>query len=173
MDLLFIAFVIIIIHKWPASGNLAPLSSVNESAFVQDPVHLSMARRKKSNIACLRLAILKDICKINGLFTLFPHFAPSQVYKRTWHRDPHKMVILRQYSWSASFPNKVIFLASTPCLLDSLASDAVNRATLDLVTLSQAISTDLQHALRQPNIRIIPLSEGYLVQRFRPNYTSI
>ena len=37
-------------------------------------------------------------------------------------------------SQSASFPNKVVFFASTPCLLASLACSAVSRASLDSVT---------------------------------------
>ena len=44
---------------------------------------------------CLRLAILGNVCKINGLFTLFPHFLPSLIHKRIWHPDPDKMVILK------------------------------------------------------------------------------
>ena len=37
-------------------------------------------------------------------------------------------------SQSAGFPNKVVFLASTPCLLYSLACSVISRASLDLVT---------------------------------------
>ena len=47
---------------------------------------------------------------MNGLFTLLPHLPLSLIYKRTWHPDPKKMVILRQSlpcSRSASSPIKV------------------------------------------------------------------
>ena len=72
------------------------------------------------------------------LLTLVPHcFSLSQIYKRTWHPDPNKMVILRRspaiFSVS-SFLNKVSFLASIPCLSDSLSCCAVSRASLDSVT---------------------------------------
>ena len=38
-------------------------------------------------------------------------------------------------SWSPGFQNKIIFLASTPRLLDSLACHVVSRMSLGLVTL--------------------------------------
>ena len=37
-------------------------------------------------------------------------------------------------SQSGGFPNKAVFLASTPCLLDSLACSVTSRVSLDLVT---------------------------------------
>ena len=46
----------------------------NQNAFVWDPVHLWMAiGRMILTYPLLELAILGDICKINGLFTLCPH----------------------------------------------------------------------------------------------------
>ena len=54
-----------------------------------------LQKERNEHILCLRLAILEDICKICGLFTLLPHLRPqSLIYKRTWHPDPNKMVIL-------------------------------------------------------------------------------
>ena len=49
----------------------------------------------------------------------FPHLLLFSVYKRNWHSDPDKII-----RWSTSlpssrtpsFPNKVVFLASAPCL---------------------------------------------------------
>ena len=54
-------------------------------------------------------------------WTLVPHCFSLSNYKRCWHPDPNKMFTLRPSSQSASFPGKVIFLASTPHLSDSLA----------------------------------------------------
>ena len=55
-------------------------------------------RKEEINTSpCLRLAILGDICEINGLFYFV--FSPPPlfpIYKTTWHPDPDKMVILRQ-----------------------------------------------------------------------------
>ena len=62
-----------------------------------------------------RLAIPEDICKINGLFTLLPHLTTSLFYKRTWRSDPTRWLfwhINLPSSWSASFPNKIVFFAS-------------------------------------------------------------
>ena len=50
---------------------------------------------RNEHIPCLRLAILGGVYKIPSLFTLLPHLTPSLIYKRTWHPDPQKMVILR------------------------------------------------------------------------------
>ena len=50
---------------------------------------------RNEDITCLRLVILGDVLKMNGRFTLLPHLPPSLIYKRTWHLDPNKIVILR------------------------------------------------------------------------------
>ena len=74
--------------------------------------------------------------ELNGLFYFVSSPPPSPIRKRTWHPDPDKMVILRfslLSSQSAGFLNKVIFLTSTSRLLDSLASHAPSRASLDSV----------------------------------------
>ena len=67
----------------------------NQNAFVWDPVHLWIAiGRMILTYPLLELAILGDICKINGLFTLCPHLYVSVLYKNLASK-PHKMVILR------------------------------------------------------------------------------
>ena len=88
---------------WPASKNPAPLPDcyTKESLFRT----LSTCGCQEGRIITspvLRATILKDICKINGLLTLFPHCPPSLFCKRNWHPDCNKMVILRHYlpsSW--------------------------------------------------------------------------
>ena len=105
--------------------------------FVQDPVHLRVAiRREKLTPPSLKLAILEDICKINGLFALFPHLLTSLFYERTWQPDSNKMVILRHYSVIFSvcqLPEQ----SSVPCLNTSslilLACRADSRSDLDSV----------------------------------------
>ena len=53
-------------------------------------------KERNEHIPCLRLAILEDVCKIRGLFTLLPYLRPqSLIYIRTWHPDPNKMITLR------------------------------------------------------------------------------
>ena len=69
--LLFTKRIQFIPNRLPG-GNPVPLT-IKPNAFVQDPVHLWMATGSNEHIASPRLAILGDICKINGLLTLFPH----------------------------------------------------------------------------------------------------
>ena len=42
---------------------------------------------RNEHVSCLRLAILGDICKINGFCTLFPLLLPSLTHKRTWYPE--------------------------------------------------------------------------------------
>ena len=86
----------------------------------------------------MRLTILGDICKITGLFIVFPYLRPFLFYKRIWHPDPIRRLfedISLSSSQSADCLNKVIFLASTPHLLDLLAYHEACRASLDAVTI--------------------------------------
>ena len=59
---------------------------------------------------------------MDGFFTLFPHLAPSLIYRRNWHPDPGQMVILRHYSiilpssQLTGFLNEAVFLVSPPHL---------------------------------------------------------
>lgn len=96
-----------------------------------------MARRKKRTHPLLGLAILGDICKTDGLLTLFPHSHPQ-----LWSiQEPGIQTLLRWLlrgislpsSRSASFTKKVIFLVSTPHVSDSLACPAASRVSLDSV----------------------------------------
>ena len=67
----------------------------------------------------------------NDLFILFPYLPQSLFYKRTWHPDLVKMVILRHYS--AIFWSIGIKLSSLP---QHLASNLlVSRASSDFVTI--------------------------------------
>ena len=92
-------------------------------------------------------------CNTEDTFILFPHclslsilpfdFSSSLLlsfwlYKRTWHPVPDRMVpwnISLPSSWSPGFQNKIIFLTSTPHLLDSLACHVVSRMNLGSGTL--------------------------------------
>ena len=71
-NLLFTAFVIRIIQNGLPQRILPLCLTLNYSAFVQNPVHLWQEGRKE-HILCLRLAVLGDVCKMNGLFTWLPH----------------------------------------------------------------------------------------------------
>ena len=132
------AFVIIITYNGQPQRLLSLSLTISWSAFVQNPVHLEMTRRKKlTNPAAQGLPFQEILTRLSGLFILFPHLPQSLIHKRCWHPDSDKMFfwgISLPSSWSASFQNKVIFLASTPHLLDSLAYHAVSRASLDSVT---------------------------------------
>ena len=79
--------------------------------------------------------------RLNTLFTLLPHclsllalvphcFSVSlslRFYKTTWHPDPNKL----SYYDKLRMPTfKVVFLASTPHLLDSLACPLTSRVSL-------------------------------------------
>ena len=88
------------------------------SAFVQDHVHLWMAKgRKKLLHLALTLAIPGDICKINGLL-LYPLTSPHSCSVK----EPGIKTLIRWLFWdislpssqSASFLNILIFLASIP-----------------------------------------------------------
>ena len=60
-----------------------------------EPCLLIDGRKEEMKTSSGRGLPFWDICKINGLFTLFIHLPPSLIYERTWHPDLHKMVILR------------------------------------------------------------------------------
>lgn len=92
-----------------------------------------MARRKKRTHPLLGLAILGDICKTDGLLTLFPHSHPQ-----LWSiQEPGIQTLLRWLfrgiSLLPSWSKKVIFLVSTPHVSDSLACPAASRVSLDSV----------------------------------------
>ena len=77
------------------------------------------------HILCLSLAIVGDICKMNGLFTVFLHLPPSLICKRNWPPDSSKRVSLRHLSaLFYSLPQRLIS--------NSLACRGVK--SLDLVT---------------------------------------
>ena len=112
-------------------------------------------QERSKQIPCRRLAILEDICKINGLFTLLPLLWSI---KETWHPDPSKMVdplvchLLSQLTyWEVSL-NKVVFFVLTFQLSLSLVCWAVSRASLDLVTLR---GTKMFVSLERRNISMI------------------
>ena len=71
-------------------------------------------------------------------FLLYLFTSPPLCFRK----EPGIQILIRwlfwdtslQSSWSAGFPNKVIFLASTPSLLDLLACCVVSRVSLDSVT---------------------------------------
>ena len=89
-----------------------------------------------STLTCLRLAILGDICKMNGFLLCF---LPSS---HLWSiLEPDIQSPIRWLPWdislpssrSAGFSNTVVFLASTHCLSVLLACSTVNRGSLDLL----------------------------------------
>ena len=99
-------------------------------------------RKEEINtLPCLRLAILGNICKINGLF----YFVSSSVPHLWSIKEPGIQTPRRWVFWdfivpsfkSASSPNKGVLLASTPCLSGSLACCAARSESLDLVTTSK------------------------------------
>jgi len=97
-DLLFGAFVAIIIHNSLPQRILLYVLLLKSICSEPCP---SIDGRKEDicTLPCLRLTILGDIFKINGLFSLFPHHRmpppppPPLFYQKTWHPDPNKMVI--------------------------------------------------------------------------------
>ena len=98
-DLLSVAFVIIITHNGLPQRILPLCLTIKLKCLCSEPCPPVDGRKEKTNTSlCLRLAILGDIRKINGIFfffTLFPHRPPSLIHKRTWHPDPNQMVIFR------------------------------------------------------------------------------
>ena len=110
-------------------------------------ITLSTCRLQKKEIntsPCLRLAILGDICKINGLFfffTLFPHLPlPPHLWsiKEPGIHTQNKMVILRCCHLLDQPAFQIKFLASTSCLSESLACHVASRVNLDSVTVARA-----------------------------------
>ena len=84
-DLMFIACVII-----PSS---LPQRTLPLCLLAEVPLFriLSTCRRQEGrneHIPCLRLAILRDVCKVIGLFTLLPHLPPCLICKRSWSPAP-------------------------------------------------------------------------------------
>ena len=109
-------------------------------------ITLSTCRLHKKEIntsPCLRLAILEDICKINGLFffTLFPHLPLSPhlwSIKEPGIHTQNNMVILRCCHLLDQPAFQTKFLASTSCLSESLACHVASRVNLDSVTVTRA-----------------------------------
>ena len=138
-DLLSIAFVIIIIHNG-LPQRILPFCLTSElKCLCPEPCPPADCRKKEINtFLCLRLAILGDICKMNGLFYFVSSPPPLiSIHKRIWHPDQTRGLfwdISLPTSWSAGSPNKVIFLASTPPFSDSLAFGAVSRESVDSAT---------------------------------------
>ena len=91
-DLLFVAFVTIVIHNALPQRILPLYLTVQLKCPCSEPCLPVDGREEEINTSP---AFLGDVCKINDLFTLLPHLCPSLIYKRTWHLDPEKMVILR------------------------------------------------------------------------------
>ena len=98
-DLFFVAFVIIITQKG-LPQIILPLCLAVKVPFFRTLSTCGWQEGRNEHISCLRLAILGDVCKINGLFTLLPCLSPSLIYKRTWHPDP-----VRWLFWGASLPS--------------------------------------------------------------------
>ena len=74
------AFIIITHNVLPQ--RILPLClsvKLQGKGFIQAPVHLWKAGRKKLTHPLPDAAILGDIYKINGCFTLFSHFSPITV----------------------------------------------------------------------------------------------
>ena len=123
--------------QWPASENPAPLPDCSS----QVPLFRTLATCKwqegrNEHIPCLRLAILGDVCKINGFFTWLPHLPPFLIYKQPGIHTLRRWLFWRASlpcSWSAAF--WILFFASTPHLSDSLTYCAASKVNLDSVTV--------------------------------------
>ena len=74
-DLLFIAFLVIIIQNGLPQRILPLCLTIKLKCLCSEPWRCQEGRNE--HIPCLRFVILGDICKINGLFTLFPHLPAS------------------------------------------------------------------------------------------------
>ena len=73
-DLLSVAFVIIITHNGLPQRILPFCLTAKLTSLCLEPCPPVNSRKTGINTSpCLRLAIPGDICKIKGLFTLFPH----------------------------------------------------------------------------------------------------
>ena len=176
-DLTFIAFVTLIhdglLQRTP------PFSiclTVKLKWFFSEPCPPVDSRKEEMNTPpCRMLGILEDVCQIHGLFTLVPYHRPHlwsikepgiQTHIRWLFHD-----ISLPSSWSASFLNKVIFLASTPRLWNSLACCVASRASLDSVTkcLPQE-SGQVDHpgtqVIQGPRLEVLwpPLGHGHHLQ---------
>ena len=112
---------------------------LKQSAFVQDPVHLWMATGRKNLTYLLpEIGPFQEI--FAGLMTFYfisSLLPPLLSVKDTGFPIPIKWLfwdIILPSSWPDNFPNKVIFLATTPSLLDLLTCHVVSRVSLDSVT---------------------------------------
>ena len=74
-DLLSFAFVVIIIQNGLPQRILPLCLTIKLKCLCSEPWRCQEGRNE--HIPCLRFVILGDICKINGLFTLFPHLPAS------------------------------------------------------------------------------------------------
>ena len=111
---------------------------LNWSAFIQNPIHLWMAGRKKLAHplpkVCYFILLLLSLLLFLLYFLTSPHFCSV--------KEPGIQTQARWLFWdiclpssrSAGFLDKVIFLASTAHSSDLLACHAASRASLDLVT---------------------------------------
>ena len=104
-------FVIIMTHNGLPQRILPLCLTVKLTCLCSEPCPSVDGRREEiKTYPRLRLAILGDICKINGFFTLFPHLSSSLIHRRIWNLDP-----IRWSYWDISLPSaQVVLLTSTP-----------------------------------------------------------
>ena len=110
-DLLFIAFVIIIIQNDLSQENTAPLPDCLK-CLCSTPSTCGWQEGRNEHIPCLRLAFLGDVCKINGLVALLPHLPHLWSIKETGFQTTIPPIrwsfeVLDLSSPSASSPVKV------------------------------------------------------------------
>ena len=113
--MLFVTFVIIIIHNSLPQGNL-PLCLTVKQVSLFSSRRDSLTQPTCESLQKEEIYTSCPIFKINGLL-YFLISSPSLL--RNWHPDPVRWLfwdISLPSSWSAGFPNKVIFFAATPRL---------------------------------------------------------
>ena len=113
---LWLAFVTIIIHN-SLHQRILPLCLTVKVPLFRILSTFGWQKGRGEHIPCLRLAILGDIYKINGLFTLFPHLPYLYSIKEPGIQTPIRWDIILSYfeTLVCLFFISQVFLASVPC----------------------------------------------------------
>ena len=93
-DLLFAAFVIIIIQNVLPQRILPLCLTIKPKCLCSEPCPPTDDRKEEINTSLIwGLPFYEIFARLMAFLFCF-HFPSSLIYKRTWHQDPSKMVIL-------------------------------------------------------------------------------
>ena len=160
-DLLSVTFATIIIRNGLPQRILPPAWLLNKCLCPElcAPVD---GKEETDTSPGPRLAILGDVCKINGLFMLLPHLLPSLIYKRTWHPDP--------IVW---FIHSIVSDSATPWTAARQASLSItnSQSSLKLTSIESVMPSN--HLILCHSLLLLPSQHQGLFQTPQDGYSEV